>query len=177
MVMVRIARNDDAERLATVYRAAYATAAELGFPSPMETIDVETVCDWLGAEARTLVATVDDRPIGTVRLRRDRSAAHAERLAVDPEWHGHGVGDGLLRAIETVAYHDGGRRLEAETVTDHPFLRRWYERYGFRVTGERTLTDRPYDMLTMEKPVESRLPSSPLPQEISVAADPGSGRS
>jgi len=76
--------------------------------------------------------------IGTVHVKKvDATAAEIGMFSVDPDLQGKGVGSELLRAAEDFA---GGTMLVRNTVmwvisVRHDLLK-WYERKGYRRTGE-----------------------------------------
>ncbi|ELY92069.1 N-acetyltransferase GCN5 [Natrialba hulunbeirensis JCM 10989] len=149
---IRRVDQSDAPALASLYRRAYQTAADNGFPSSMVDIEAETVSSWLERDATTILAeTADDEPAGTARLLEERDVPYAERLAVHPDWQGQGVGSHLMDRLESIASEQGYDRIQLSTYTGHPFLLEWYRDRGYERTGTREITDRPYDMCSMEK--------------------------
>jgi len=86
--------------------------------------------DGLDNDALHLLASgPQQQPIGTVRLLK---GGHIGRMAVLPEWRGHGVGSALLNAVLALADQHGmpNTWLNAQLqVTD------FYQRAGFAATG------------------------------------------
>ncbi|ADD07491.1 GNAT family acetyltransferase (plasmid) [Natrialba magadii ATCC 43099] len=151
---VRRVEQADAPALATLYRRAYQTAADEGFPSNMVDIEADTVSSWLERDATTILAETEaDTPIGTARLLEERDVPYAERLAVDPDWQGQGIGAQLMDQLESIAQEKGYDRVQLSTYTGHPFLLEWYRNRGYERTETREVADRPYDMCSMEKPL------------------------
>lgn len=70
------------------------------------------------------------QPIGCARL---SAEGQVGRLAVDQAWRGRGVGGALLIRLLDLARQ---RRLAALQVDAEPQARAFYERHGFRDTGE-----------------------------------------
>lgn len=84
--------------------------------------------------ATHIVAYVDDRPVGTARLREPhRSVAKIERVAVRRPYRGRGLGKQLMRRIENLARENGMDEavLHAQTrVAD------FYADLGYVRTGD-----------------------------------------
>jgi len=144
------AEAGDAERILYLQYAAYRTEAELydDFRLPPLT---QTLPELL-AEFRThtiLVARRQGRIVGSVRARVDDGAAHIGRLAVDPAWHGQGIGRGLLRGIEQAT----APVERYELFTGHRSDRnlRLYQRAGYhRIRMERRSAT--VSLVYLEKP-------------------------
>lgn len=164
-VEIRRARPDDADAIAACYRSAYRVGAERGFPTRMTDIEADTVAEWLGADAVTLVAerdrsTAPDRSdtsppiVGTVRLLEERSKPYLERLAVAESWQGRGLGRRLVDRIESLARDRGHECIQLTTYDDHPFLFNWYIARGYEPIEIHEKPERPYDYVTMERPLD-----------------------
>jgi ribosomal protein S18 acetylase RimI-like enzyme len=94
----------------------------------------------MDGDAQYLVAREDGglAPQGCVSLK----ALSAERwylgaLTVDPSLQNVGFGGKLLGSAEAYAVAHGARRMEMTVVNVRDALIRWYERRGYRLTGER----------------------------------------
>ena len=61
-----------------------------------------------------------------------------DRLAVLPQYHGQGVGQALLKAVEERARRKGCCKLTLEVLDDNARARELYRRFGFDdvVVGE-----------------------------------------
>jgi ribosomal protein S18 acetylase RimI-like enzyme len=57
-------------------------------------------------------------------------------LTVDPHVQGQGVGKQLLATADQYAQEQGCSAITMTVVAQRPELIAWYERYGFRPTGE-----------------------------------------
>lgn len=103
-VQVRVARDDDAQQIATLVRTAFQSQCRLyaddSLPPLSETR--ESVIEAMG-QGVTLVAEQDGRIVGSVRGTREPGDPHTiavGRLVVEPESQGAGVGRTLAVAIE-----------------------------------------------------------------------------
>ena len=91
-----------------------------------------------------LLAFADDEPVGIAVCFFGLSSFRARRLlnihdlAVLPQYHGHGVGQALLQAVEERARHEGCCKLTLEVLDDNTRARELYRRFGFDdvVVGE-----------------------------------------
>ncbi|UPV74822.1 GNAT family N-acetyltransferase [Halorussus limi] len=151
---IRRATPEDAERLAAVYRSAYAENRRLGFPAKAESATAEEVAEWM-RESRVFVAEVGTELVGGVRVEAtDPDRTKLSRLGVREDWKGEGVGRKLLDCAER-AVRDGDRETVWLTTPDgHPYLADLYRSRGYEKTGEYPLSYREYDEIVMEKRVE-----------------------
>jgi N-acetylglutamate synthase-like GNAT family acetyltransferase len=145
----RPAERDDAARLATVYRSAYAENRRLGYPASAGSVDAETVAEWIES---CHVAVVDGTVVGGVRLEpTGAERAELSRLGVHEDWKGRGIGSQLFdHALSRL------RAADYETVwlttpPEHPSLPEFYRRRGFVETEPYPLPDRSYDEVVMER--------------------------
>ncbi|WP_153952266.1 GNAT family N-acetyltransferase [Halosegnis longus] len=132
-VEIRRATTDDVAALVPLYRAAYQTAADLGYPTGMTDVDAEYVRSWFDSAepSAEFVAERDGNIVGAVRILESQDHPFAERLAVAPDEQGHGVGTRLFERAEAYAREQGYNRLQLGTYTGHPFLIDFYEERGY----------------------------------------------
>lgn len=153
-VSIRPAALADAPTLARLYRDAYATNVDLGFPSHAAEADRVDVESWI-REARLFVAVRGGKLVGGVRYRSsgayDPEAAEFGRLAVPPRARGDGIAGVLVDHVETLARRQGTDRMRLRTFAGHPFLPAMYRRRGYREVRVRPLEGAPFDVLHMEK--------------------------
>lgn len=104
----------DAECLAAVRRAVFID--EQGVPEALEWDEHDTTA------LHFLASTLDGSPIGCARLLPD---GHVGRMAVLPDWRGHGIGRSLLAAILKAARARGHAelRLSAQVHAANFYLR------------------------------------------------------
>jgi GNAT superfamily N-acetyltransferase len=77
---------------------------EQGVPEPLE-------LDGRDGEATAWLAQCAGRPVGTARARRVDAAIKAERVAVLRAFRRRGIGDKLMRALESWAFEQGVDRV------------------------------------------------------------------
>lgn len=96
---------------------------EQGVPLELEWDDADALAGHL------LAFDPDQRPIGTTRV---LPSGQIGRMAVLPEWRGHGVGTALLQEALRLAQALGSPTpfLHAQTSALH-----FYHRHGFRAQG------------------------------------------
>ena len=90
--------------------------------------------------AQQLLVFRDNEELIACVLLADRggSLAYLGMFTVDPDRQGTGLGRLLLAAAEDHAAADfGARRIEMTVIVQRPELIAWYERRGYRLTGER----------------------------------------
>ncbi len=64
------------------------------------------------------------------------SIAYLQRLAVDPRWHGQGIGRSLVRTASRWAKQAGARSIMLNTQTDNAPAIGLYEDEGFEILDE-----------------------------------------
>ncbi len=104
--------------------------------------------DGLDEEAFHLVAMEGGEAVATDRVRMLEGDAKLERMAVDRELRGRGLGSALIEATE-----DEARRLGAERVVLHAQVRArgFYERAGYAATSEEIFLDEGIEHVRMAK--------------------------
>lgn len=90
--------------------------------------------DGLDASATHFLAYIDDKAVGTARIRKiDADTAKIERLAVLPNYRKQGIGKQLmLTALSTISR--GGKSLAI--VHAQAYIAQLYEQLGFEIVGE-----------------------------------------
>lgn len=88
------------------------------------------------AEGVFLVATADDRIVGTAGFRpRGDDGAELKRMHVDPSYQRRGVGSRLLETIESRARGAGYETMVLETSSRQTAAHAFYERHGYEEVG------------------------------------------
>jgi len=106
-----------------------------------------------------LIAERDGAIVGCVSLtRQDGAQAYLGLLCVDPACQAGGIGKAIIAAAERVARADmGAERIEMTVISSRKELIAYYERRGFRRTGEMRPfpipVDPPLEMVVLEKAI------------------------
>jgi ribosomal protein S18 acetylase RimI-like enzyme len=77
-------------------------------------------------------------PVGCVHLERTGDDCYLGLLTIQPTMQGAGLGRRMLEAAERWAVeHWSSRTMHMTVIVQRPELIAWYERHGYRRTGER----------------------------------------
>jgi len=103
-----------------------------------------------------LVAVIDGAPAACIQLSaRGNGCFYFGLLSVDPRRQANGVGRHMIAAAEAQARGQGGRRMEMTVIHLRRELIAYYERRGYRQTGERrpfpVQTETPLELLVLAK--------------------------
>jgi ribosomal protein S18 acetylase RimI-like enzyme len=100
---------------------------------------------------------------GCVFLEKKERGLYLGMLTVKPELQGAGIGKKLLAAAEIHAHEQGCRSIYMTVFSARPELVAWYERHGYRRTGETKpfeadqkfgVPTQPLEFVVLEKAVE-----------------------
>jgi ribosomal protein S18 acetylase RimI-like enzyme len=100
------------------------------------------------------------RLLGTVYLRKEDHKMYLGMLTVSPFHQDKGIGKQLLHAATQFARFRGCNRIFMTVISVRKELIAWYERHGYRLTGERKpfhpdekfgLPTRPLEFVVLEK--------------------------
>lgn len=145
LTIARAIREDLAPLHQLVERAYRGDSARQGWTHEADLLDGQRT------DAATLAAMLDD-PRQRILVVRDGAAVigcvavtdqgndtcYLGLLAVDPARQADGLGRRLITAAEETGRRDfGARRIEMTVIIQRPTLIAWYERRGYRLTGER----------------------------------------
>jgi N-acetylglutamate synthase-like GNAT family acetyltransferase len=78
----------------------------------------------------------DGKIIGCVYLEPRESSLHFGLLTLIPSFRKKGIGELIVGAIQAYAEKEGFKLLELDYMSLAPWLRKYYEKYGFEETGE-----------------------------------------
>jgi ribosomal protein S18 acetylase RimI-like enzyme len=135
----------DASRiLAHVHSAYRGDASRRGWTTEADLLDGQrTDLQELEALIRSQDAQlwlVEREPelVGSFVLKREQpDSAYLGMIAVNPQQQGQGIGRALMAKAEQLVVEQGfGTRLEMTVIVQRKELIAWYERRGYRVTGE-----------------------------------------
>lgn len=133
MIVVRQARPADAEDVQRVFDAAFEPVRKIYRPS------TEMIAHAQSLELERLVATDDERIVGTVRFRVDSERVGVIGLAVEPSRQRRGVARAIVEALREIAIERGCRELGLFTIRQTGNVE-VFRRLGFAVMWERPET-------------------------------------
>ena len=155
-IRIRIALPEDAASIATVLHQSFveyeSSYTPEGFAATTPTSD-QILRRMM--EGPVWVAVDDDLILGTVSVAPEGESLYIRGMAILPAARGYGIGELLLRHVESYAYARNHKRLFLSTT---PFLSRairLYERFGFRRSSEGPHELFGTPLFTMEKVVET----------------------
>lgn len=138
----RIAVRDDVDALVALVQSAYrGESSRAGWTTEADLLDgqrtdAEEVAALIAAPASRILIAGDF--LGSLLVSEEPDAAHLGMFAVKPGLQGRGIGAALLAEGERVAREVLKRRQGRMTVIgQRDALIAWYERRGWRRTGER----------------------------------------
>lgn len=145
---VRLAEPREAAELAELHRRAALEGYAHIFPpeAPAPTLDelLSRWRFWLGPDReegrRTFVADLGGGPVAVVLVGPDPGAptvGHLARLYVEPSEWGRAIGRALYDVAMSHLEHAGLERATLWVLEANNRARTWYERLGWRFTGER----------------------------------------
>ncbi|MBC6981361.1 GNAT family N-acetyltransferase [Caulobacter sp. 17J80-11] len=164
LLTIRPARPDEADALhALVERAYRGQSARAGWTHEADLLEtprssVETLAAVLADPGELLLVLAEgERLVGCVQVSgRAGGAAYLGLLTVDPSRQADGFGKQLIAAAEDAAAERfGAARMELSVVHLRAELIAWYQRRGYRLTGEErpfpVAVEPPLSLLVMEK--------------------------
>ncbi len=129
---IRAAAPGDLARVREIAQAAYLPyVAAIGKkPAPMVADFASQIGDnqvWVFSDEETVLGYVVAYPSG--------DAMHLENIAVDPAFHGRGVGSALVTFVEEAARRQGLKAVELYTNIKMAGNLSWYPAIGYFETG------------------------------------------
>ena len=129
---------DDWPAVRNIYRAGIATG-QATFETDAPTWPEWDVghCPVARLAARAAGNVVGWAALGPVSRRAVYAGVAEVSVYVHPDWHGHGVGTALLRALVAASEANGFWTLQASIFPENAASRALHERCGFREVGRR----------------------------------------
>jgi GNAT superfamily N-acetyltransferase len=117
-------------------RAGWTTEADLLGGQRTDADEISRLAGTSGSVI--LLCLRGDEPIGSVHLQRvDAATTYLGMLVIRPVLQGRGLGSRFLAAAETMARTEWGAcRMQMQVITLRHELIAWYQRRGYRRTGE-----------------------------------------
>lgn len=143
--VTRPATPVDAQALVSLINSAYrGDSSRAGWTTEADLlggqrIDVVGILHKITAPGSTvLIHEVDGQPRACVHLERTGDACHLGLLTIQPTLQGQGLGRRMLEAAEEWASRAWtATTMRMQVIAQRPELIAWYERRGYRRTGER----------------------------------------
>lgn len=145
LLTFRTATNHDIDTVVALVESAYrGDASRAGWTTEADLLDGQrtdatAISEVVGAPAsRIVLAEASGDIVASVLLKDEGGIAYLGLFAVHPPLQGRGIGRRLLEEAERQARED--LRVPAARMTviaQRPELIAWYERRGYRQTGER----------------------------------------
>src|SRR4051812_767669 len=146
MPTVRTAVPADVAAIVDLVQSAYrGDSSRVGWTTEADLLDgqrtdAESVTATISSTASRVLLAEDDAGelVGCCQLdRRDDGVGYFGLFAVRPLRQGAGIGDRLLDVAERMAMEElGARTMELTVIAQRTELIGWYERRGYRVTGD-----------------------------------------
>jgi GNAT superfamily N-acetyltransferase len=145
VVPLRRASTSDTTALVELIHAAYRDPDQPGWTTEAgilggQRIDADMLADLLADPDTTILVGTDGDAIiacGALRVTPPGLDAHFGLFAVAPSRQAGGVGRKLLQHAEDTAVATGAHRMRLEVISLRSELLAWYDRRGYRPTGER----------------------------------------
>lgn len=132
-VKLRTAREDDVNDLVPLINDAYSYQDEAkGAPRTNIVHLAERM-----AETDFYVLEKENKVVGCVYLESHVTSLHFGLLTLTPELRGTGIGKALIGAIIQYGRHRSYEHIDLDYMSLAPWLKTYYEQYGFRVIGEK----------------------------------------
>jgi ribosomal protein S18 acetylase RimI-like enzyme len=141
----RFAHAEDVPAIVDLVESAYrGESSRAGWTTEADLLDgrrtdAEAICSVLaGPGSAMLLAEADGQLVGCCQLeRRPRAEAYFGMFAVRPGRQGQGWGRQILAEAERLARDEwSASTMELSVLAQRPELIAWYERRGYRRTGE-----------------------------------------
>lgn len=142
----RFATLEDAAKIVALTESAYrGEASRAGWTTEADLLDgrrtgMDEMQTLLGrADARMLLAFAGEELVACAKLEHEGTCTYFGMFSVDPQRQGQGLGRAVLAKAEAVAVQEfGATHMRMEVIVQRSELIAWYERRGYRRTGERT---------------------------------------
>ena len=138
-IQIRAASDADSAAVLQCLAAAFAPYQSEYTPEAYAdtVLTPETLQARLG-HMHVLVATMNGRVVGTIAAALTQDEGHLRGMAVLPEFRGSGVAASLLDAIEAWLRSSACTRVTLDTTMPLAAAMRFYEKHGYRRSGETT---------------------------------------
>ena len=172
----RLEDGDSMEFLTDLLHRAFSRIGAMGIPCSCMNQPPEVTRQRI-SRGDCFLALSGDLIVGTITLYAPDAASDSKhyrndrvgtlrQLAVDPLFHGKGIGSALLRLAEDWALRRGYRWLALDTPEPANHLIDYYQRQGFSIRETLQFTGRPYRSVVFSKPVADRKVANRRPHAL-----------
>jgi ribosomal protein S18 acetylase RimI-like enzyme len=142
-LLLTLATPEDIPALAQLVNQAYrGDRSRLGWTTEADLIDgtridepaLRTLLD--NPAGQLIIGQSDEKLISCVYVEKQSDRLYLGMLTVDPQTQGQGIGKQMLAAADRYAEEQECSAITMTVVAQRPELIAWYERHGFRPTGE-----------------------------------------
>lgn len=154
--MVRLAKKDNINTLATIIKKSHADVARRFNLTPKNCPKHPSNCtpEWIEADlargVRYYLAEVRGQPVGCVALEHaNPEMVYLERLSVVPENRRKGTGCRLVERVSREAVVLGVSMIGIGIIADFSELKTWYKKLGFQEGETKTFEHLPFQVLLM----------------------------
>jgi len=167
MIFITKATVDDVSALTRLINKSYrGETAKEGWTTESHLldglrIDEETLAQYIADKDTVILkCTNDDELLGSVYLNKGSDGLYFGMLTVDPYKQNTGTGKLLLKHVEWFAQEQDCNRIHMTVISIREELIAWYERHGFKKTGDVKpfptdtkfgIQKQPLELLIMEK--------------------------
>ncbi|MDR6224691.1 GNAT family N-acetyltransferase [Desmospora profundinema] len=137
MWTIRRAEPADSQAIRQQLHRAYRPIKKQGFNMEATDVSLRAVEESIWQDEIYVLVDGENRIQGTVRLQ-ENDEPTVDTLgwfSVSPHLKGQGLGKMLMQVAEEQARKRGRRKLYLDTAKDHPWLPRFYEKFGYKKTG------------------------------------------
>ena len=167
---IRPAGTADGAALVSLVNSAYrGEGSKKGWTTEADLLDGtrtdETNIIELMNDANAIIlkcANEEDKIIGSVYLQEQNGKLYLGMLSVSPDLQGTGIGKRLMAAADEYARRNNCKSIFITVISVRHELIEWYERHGYRKTGERKafpigekfgIQKQPLELIVLEKKV------------------------
>lgn len=143
-ISFRKAVAEEAEFIARLVNSAYrGDSSKAGWTTEADLLDgqrtdpseIQSLIQ--NADSMILLCLQNDEVVGSVLLKKENTAAYLGMFVVKPTLQGNGIGKQFLSAAESAAQQEWGvSKMTMSVITIRPELMAFYQRRGYRRTGE-----------------------------------------
>lgn len=137
----RKAEAEDAEKLCELVNSAYrGVSSKVGWTTEADLLDGQRT-DLVGIKEmihadRIELVLQDNKILGCIYIRKESDAVYFGMLTVKPDLQNQGTGKLLLKRLEDLTLEWGYTKIRMTVINSRKELIDYYERRGFRWTGE-----------------------------------------